>query len=103
MTMETTTTGEVFCPGEDLVIYHVAAQKDRLLTQLASATSGLRLDLSAVSEMDSAGLQLLLLLQREATREGKVFTVENPSAVIRDVLVLCNLDKTFSRQDTGHS
>jgi anti-anti-sigma regulatory factor len=47
-----------------MTIYQAQAQKEQLLAALA-ATEHLELDLSAVTEMDTAGLQLLLLLKRE--------------------------------------
>ena len=45
---------------EDLTIYNALEQKQQLLDAL-SATSRLELDLSQVAEIDTAGLQLLIL------------------------------------------
>ena len=47
----------------DMTIYHAAESKPILLRALDEATD-LDIDLSAVSEIDSAGLQLLLLLHQ---------------------------------------
>ena len=55
---------------EDLTIYHALDQKNALLDALA-ACDELELDLMPVSEMDTAGLQLLILLKKEAQRSGK--------------------------------
>lgn len=68
---------------DDLSIYHAAALKPDLLEPLGRA-SEIEVDLSQVAEMDSAGLQLLVLLKREAAAAGKrvSFTGHSP-AVIR--------------------
>ena len=54
---------------DDMTIYQAQAQKEQLLAALA-ATPHLELDLSGVGEMDTAGLQLLLLLKREGVQQG---------------------------------
>ena len=67
------------------------------LAELAKATAKLtadrlELDLSRVDEIDSAGLQLLLLLRREAQAQGKPFGVGARSAAVDDLLSFCNLN-----------
>ena len=51
--------------SEDLTIYHALEQKTRLLEALAECEE-LELDLLQVCEIDSAGLQLLILLNIDA-------------------------------------
>ena len=58
----------------DLTIYTALATKDLLLAELA-AGAGALVDLSAVSEIDTAGLQLLMLASREASKAGKTLKV----------------------------
>ena len=51
----------------------------------------LELDLAAVSDFDSSGVQILLMLKREAQRLGKQLSLSNHSPVVREVLDLLNL------------
>ena len=75
---------------EDLTIYHALEQKNALLAALAN-TDELELDLLHVSEIDTAGLQLLVLLKKEAQRSGKTISVVAHSQSVRAVIDLCNL------------
>lgn len=67
----------------ELTIYHVSAAKELLL-----AHPGARLDMSDVSELDGAGLQLLLLAKREAGA-----TLVAASDAVMDVLRLTGLQE----------
>ena len=83
---------------DDLTIYTVLGLKDRLLGELGQC-SALDVDLADVSEMDSAGLQLLLLAHREAERAGKTLTLLAPSDAVAQVLKLCNVDARLNVRD----
>ena len=52
-----------------------------------------RVDMSEVTEIDTAGLQLLLLARRTARSQGRPFAIV-ASPVVRSVLELCRLGKT---------
>lgn len=80
--------------GENMTIYQAQSQKDQLLAALA-ATGHLELDLREVAEMDTAGLQLLILLKREATQHGKALTISGHSPAVQQALDLCNLVGVF--------
>ena len=75
---------------EDLTIYHALEQKHRLLDSLGS-TDELELDLMQVGEIDTAGLQLLILLKKEAQRTGKHLSIVAHSQSVRAVIDFCNL------------
>ena len=75
---------------ENLTIYHALEQKNALLAALAN-TDELELDLLHVSEIDTAGLQLLVLLKKEAQRSGKTISVVAHSQSVRAVIDFCNL------------
>ncbi len=75
---------------EDLTIYHALEQKNALLAALAN-TDELELDLLHVSEIDTAGLQLLVLLKKEAQRSGKTISIVAHSQSVRAVIDFCNL------------
>ena len=79
---------------EDMTIYQAQAQKDQLLAALAE-TERLELDLSGVAEMDTAGLQLLILVTREATQHGKELTISGHSPTVQQILDFCNLVGVF--------
>lgn len=75
---------------EDLTIYHALEQKSALLNALAD-TDDLELDLMHVGEIDTAGLQLLILLKKEAQRAGKTISIVAHSQSVRAVIDFCNL------------
>ncbi len=74
-----------------MTIYRAAELKPALL-EAVRAHAAPALDLSAVTEFDSAGLQLLLMARREAARLGKQLAVPAASAAVRDVFVLLGID-----------
>ena len=79
-----------FCLTEDQTIYHALDHKEVLLDAL-STSDALLLDLAQVEAIDSAGLQLLILLEREAQCAGKSLRIVAHSAAIGEVVALCNL------------
>lgn len=86
--------GRLLLDGE-LNIYTVAEMKPRVLELLATSDAPC-LDLSGVTELDTAGLQLLILLQREAERAGKRLRCLDPSPEVESVLRLCSLAERFT-------
>ena len=74
----------------ELTIMTAAGHKDRLLTALAGS-GGLRVDLSAVEEVDTAGLQVLLLARREAEQLSLPFELAAPAPDVAAVLALAGL------------
>ena len=78
----------------NMTIYEASADKPVLLDALAKANET-DVDLSQVSEMDTAGLQLLILAKREALKAGKVMRLTGPSPVSLDVLDRYNLGAYF--------
>lgn len=78
----------------DLTIYHAAAQKEELLQALAG-TERLELDLSAVGDIDTAGLQLLILVKREAQAKGKQVSFSGHSNAVRQTIDFCHLAAAF--------
>ncbi len=80
--------------SEDLTIYHALEHKERLIAAL-DAGDGLELDLSPVGEIDTAGLQLLILAKREAARRDKALAIVAHSPAVRQTLEFCNLAAFF--------
>lgn len=76
--------------SQPLTIYHALAQKQQLLDALA-ATAELELNLSQVAEIDAAGLQLLVLLKKEAQRCGKRARIVAHSQTVSSLIDFCDL------------
>lgn len=79
---------------KDLTIYHALEQKQLLLDALVG-TSELELNLSHVGEMDTSGLQLLVLLKKEAQRAGKQVRIVAHSQAVSSVIDFCNMAAEF--------
>lgn len=79
---------------EDMTIYHAQEQKQQLMAALESG-HGLELDLSQVAEIDTAGLQLLILAKREAARLDKAMAIIAHSPAVRQTLDFCQLTAFF--------
>jgi len=75
---------------DDLTIYHALEQKTALLDALANSDE-LELDLMQVGAIDTAGLQLLVLLKKEAQRAGKRVHIDAHSQAVRSAIEFCNL------------
>ncbi len=69
----------------ELVISHAIELKDALLDALNDCQQ-LEIDLAEISDLDSAGMQLLLLLKREALASHKDCHLSNHSSVVVDML-----------------
>ena len=76
--MATPIDTSTLCLEGELTIYNAADTKARLAEGLGRP-GGLAVDLSAVTEVDSAGLQLLVLARREADRLGILGLLDAPS------------------------
>jgi len=77
-----------------LTIYDATDDKMRMLQALDDATE-LEVDLSSVAEMDTAGLQILILVKRESIATGKPLRVTGHSETSLDVLDRYNLASYF--------
>lgn len=78
----------------ELTIANAAEQKTRLLAFLKSGDS-LEINLAGVAEIDTAGLQILILLKREARRAGKSLVFAMHSPAVLSVLELTRLTAVF--------
>lgn len=81
----------------EMTIYTAAGIKPALLS-LLEGDGEAELDLSQVSEIDTAGMQLLLLAKREASRAGKQLRLVSHSPAIVECLDMCNLTALFGDQ-----
>jgi anti-anti-sigma factor len=79
---------------DDMTIYTAADLKQQLLPRLAKCKE-MELDLSGVNEMDSAGLQLLVLLKREAKEKGIELRMTAHGPAVTSVIDTCNMAAYF--------
>jgi anti-sigma B factor antagonist len=85
----------VLRPPSEFNIYVAVEFRDVLLKALASGND-LEIDLATVAEMDAAGLQQLLVAQREATAAGRKMRVTGAGPAVLEVMELCNVGARFS-------
>ena len=78
----------------ELTIYHAAEAKLRLDEELARDPS-MELDLAEVTELDTAGAQLLLWLKRTGRNQGQAIAFANHSPAVLEVLDQLNLAGAF--------
>ena len=80
----------------EFTIFSAAALKQTLLDTIAQGGPGdIDIDLSDVSEIDSAGLQLMVMTKREAAAAGKNVRFVRHSDAVLDLIDLCDLSGFF--------
>lgn len=78
----------------ELTIYQAAGCTPALLTALAGHRE-LEINLAGVTDLDTAGLQVLLLVKREANAEGKTVRLVAHSEATLNVIDLLSLAGFF--------
>lgn len=71
----------------EMNIYH-AHELKKWVTETLASPEPIQIDLSGATELDSSGLQLLILAKREAERSGKDLSIVNASAAAFAVIDL---------------
>jgi anti-sigma B factor antagonist len=85
---------ELLTVPEELTILQV---RQMALGMVAGVCSGghVRVDLSTVTRIDTAGIQLLLVLKREALRTRTHLEFVTPSAAVTEVMQFCQAEGLF--------
>ncbi len=91
------TNASKLCPQGEMTIYKAAELKSSLLSALDQCRT-VEIDLSQISEMDTAGLQLLILAKREAQAKNIDLNIVGHSPAVIDVMDLCNMTAYFGDQ-----
>ena len=78
----------------DLTIYNAGGVKSQFLDAL-EAHELLELDLSQVAEIDTAGIQLLVLAKRESLRQKRSLRIVAHSPAVRDAIDFFDLASYF--------
>lgn len=79
---------------KDLTIYFALETKHELLEHVARHDH-LELDLSGVGEIDSAGIQLLILAKRESIKRGGSLRIVAHSQAVHELIDFYNLAGHF--------
>lgn len=78
----------------EMTIYNALELKDQLLAPF-DQWAHIEIDLAGVSDIDAAGLQLLVMAKTEAVARGIDLRLVGHSPVVLEVLELCNLENFF--------
>lgn len=78
----------------EMTIFQAAELKQPLLSLLADG-SDVEIDLAQVTEVDTSGVQLMLLLKRTALEQGKTLSFTHHSPGVVAVIDLLNLGSTL--------
>ncbi|MBG7619154.1 STAS domain-containing protein [Herbaspirillum sp. AP02] len=82
-----------------LSIFQAAERKPELLHALTMVQPRVVLDLAGVDEIDTAGIQLLLLLRRELAERGRQLEIGAYSPAVVAALDLLQLHERFGPAD----
>ena len=75
-----------------LTIYTVSEWCRNISSHLAAcADANIVIDISAIEELDTAGLQLLLAMTRHCAEQSRSLVFLNAAACVRETLQLCGL------------
>jgi anti-sigma B factor antagonist len=80
--------------GNDMTIY-TAAETKKKLVDIMKKDFEIELDLSQVTDLDTAGLQLLIMVKRELVAGGGDLYLVNHSQAVYEVLDMCNMIPYF--------
>ena len=86
----------------ELSIFAAAALKQRLLDAIGAGAE-VEVDLSQVSEMDSAGIQLMVAAKREAAARNQPLRFTGHSPAVFDLIELYDLSGHFGDPVLIHS
>ncbi|HWK51540.1 MAG TPA: STAS domain-containing protein [Steroidobacter sp.] len=75
----------------EMTIYRANEVAQTLFAAVRAHAGDVSLDMSDVTEFDTAGLQLVLMARRMAESNGHRLDVVQPSECVIDVLKLCNV------------
>jgi len=88
--------GHLAVSGE-MNIYSAETMKNALLPAVRNRGGDAVLNLAAATEIDTAGLQVILMLRRLARACGGRFVLIEPSPSVSEVLEICGLSSAIER------
>ena len=85
----------------DLTIYYVAQIKDELFADYEKFADKVALDLAAVSEIDTAGVQLLLFAKKFFSSVHRSIFITRSNESVDSVLTALDVSTLFSMESEG--
>jgi anti-sigma B factor antagonist len=82
----------------ELNIYTAGELRDRLINE-SGGIDDIELDLAEVSEIDSAGLQLLIALSRQLSGEGRQFRIGQCHPAVREAIAFSRQTALFGEEN----
>ena len=89
-------TSTLIFEGE-LTIYNVSQLKDELFADYDKLAEKIALDLQAVSEIDTAGVQLLLFTKKFFTAIQKPVFISKSNESVENILAALDVNTLFTR------
>lgn len=89
-------TSTLIFEGE-LTIYNVSHLKDELFADYDKLAEKIALDLQAVSEIDTAGVQLLLFTKKFFTAIQKPVFISKSNESVENILAALDINTLFTR------
>ncbi|MDH5300951.1 MAG: STAS domain-containing protein [Gammaproteobacteria bacterium] len=82
---------------QEMTIYHAADIWKMIIESIRQVNSGaVKMDLSAVGEMDTAGAQLLLMTKKVCEENSYKFSIDDASDQVLSSLILLGLEDLVS-------
>ena len=79
----------------EMTIYRAAELKELVLQALADNTGDLEIDLSGVSELDTSGVQVLMLAKKMAAQQQRALRLTAHSPAVVEVFQILNVAAYF--------
>lgn len=83
----------------ECTIYHAASAKESLLGDSKGFDKTVQLHLEQISEIDTAGVQLLLMLQKCVQQAGGTLRLQSSNETVDQVLRIFNLPAPWQHQE----
>jgi len=96
ITCTATSSGTELVLDGDLTIYTVAQAKEDIFLEGENLISPIKLDLSHVNELDTAGIQLLLFVQKYLNGENKELQLVKSNDQVDGVMSVLDVANSFS-------
>ena len=98
MVRNTNRSNEVVLPIEGEMTIFLAQELREAIMPLIAGNDEVEIDLSGVTEIDAAGMQLMISAKLEAVLHGKTLRYSQHSRAVMDMIDLCNLGSFFGDQ-----
>ena len=98
MARNTNQSNEVVLPIEGEMTIFFAQELREAIMPMIAGNDDIDINLSRVTEVDAAGMQLMISAKLEAVLHGKMLRYSQHSQAVLDMIDLCNLGSFFGDQ-----